>query len=280
MAEYFINADTGDDIGGDGSVGNPWETFAKANTEASNGDTVNVMAATATYAFASLTIKALIVQGASAATSVFDGGGAAAKWDLNDVGVSVVLNDLTFRNATTVADGGCFRLFGGTDNSWTFERCITTDMDIIAGGPVRKGGLIQFKNTGSGCSFTLIACAISNIVISGTHGYIVSNSDGNADNTIDITGCSIYLKESGATQVTSITKAPMTVTWKNSIVMDKVSIAIGNSTNVATYSDFHNVTGSPAGTGVITVDPLFVDPDNENFNLRPASPCIDTGVLV
>jgi hypothetical protein len=31
---------------------------------------------------------------------------------------------------------------------------------------------------------------------------------------------------------------------------------------------------------VITTDPLFVDAANSNFNLRPTSPCIDTGVII
>ena len=34
---------------------------------------------------------------------------------------------------------------------------------------------------------------------------------------------------------------------------------------------------SISGTGNITSNPLWVDPDNGNFNLQPASPCIDTG---
>ena len=31
------------------------------------------------------------------------------------------------------------------------------------------------------------------------------------------------------------------------------------------------------GEGDISEDPLFVDPGNDNFNLQPNSPCIDTG---
>ena len=40
------------------------------------------------------------------------------------------------------------------------------------------------------------------------------------------------------------------------------------------YSD---IKGSWSGEGNINDDPLFVEPDNNDFHLLPDSPCIDTG---
>ena len=54
----------------------------------------------------------------------------------------------------------------------------------------------------------------------------------------------------------------------------------GTDGTTATYTDFYQVTSAPSGIGNITSDPLFVDAANGNFNLRPASPCIDTGTLI
>jgi len=34
------------------------------------------------------------------------------------------------------------------------------------------------------------------------------------------------------------------------------------------------------GTNGINADPLFIDPDNNNYNLSPSSPCIDAGTLI
>jgi len=47
----------------------------------------------------------------------------------------------------------------------------------------------------------------------------------------------------------------------------------GGSVTV-TYSD---VEGSWPGAGNIDIDPLFVDPTNDDFHLQTGSPCIDTG---
>ena len=46
------------------------------------------------------------------------------------------------------------------------------------------------------------------------------------------------------------------------------------STPTVTYS---NVQGGYPGTGNIDADPLFVDPDNDDYHLSPGSPCIDAG---
>ena len=43
----------------------------------------------------------------------------------------------------------------------------------------------------------------------------------------------------------------------------------------ATYSCVG--TGSTAGEGNVTEDPLFLDPEEGDYNLQLGSPCIDTG---
>lgn len=51
--------------------------------------------------------------------------------------------------------------------------------------------------------------------------------------------------------------------------------SIFKSQNSHTDVDFCNVQGGFAGNGNIDADPLFVDPDDDDFRLQPDSPCID-----
>ena len=59
----------------------------------------------------------------------------------------------------------------------------------------------------------------------------------------------------------------------NSIVWGNTPAILGG-TSAGTYSD---VEGGLAGTGNLSVDPLFTDPAGGDFTLQPASPCIDAG---
>jgi hypothetical protein len=54
------------------------------------------------------------------------------------------------------------------------------------------------------------------------------------------------------------------IAWENSFYADSVS-----------YSCIYDYDGG--GIGIIEVNPLFVDPYNGDYRLRPDSPCIDTG---
>ena len=53
---------------------------------------------------------------------------------------------------------------------------------------------------------------------------------------------------------------------------DKPEEIVGSA--IITYSD---VQGGWPGEGNIDADPLFVDPDNDDYHLQPGSPCIDAG---
>jgi len=67
--------------------------------------------------------------------------------------------------------------------------------------------------------------------------------------------------------------------FTNCIFWDNVSpegqqIYDPNGTSIITYSD---IQGSWVGEGNIDADPLFEDPENDDFHLSKDSPCIDTG---
>ena len=59
--------------------------------------------------------------------------------------------------------------------------------------------------------------------------------------------------------------------WGNAVTNGHPSIG-GNGTPTVTYSD---VEAGFEGTGNIELDPLFVDPDNDDYRIAATSPCID-----
>ncbi len=61
--------------------------------------------------------------------------------------------------------------------------------------------------------------------------------------------------------------------WKNSSWLDD-EILMPLEDNSVRYC---LVDGGWSGRGVVDQDPLFVDPDNLDYHLRPDSPCVDTG---
>ena len=126
-----------------------------------------------------------------------------------------------------------------------------------------------------------ISCYYSDIFLE--YVTIINNSANND-------GGGIYLHESNATlqKVTisgntavgyggGIGRYNSDVNISNSILWydspDEINFDV-LSTLTVNYSD---IQGSWIGTGNINIDPLFVNPDNDNYNLFHTSPCIDTG---
>jgi hypothetical protein len=61
----------------------------------------------------------------------------------------------------------------------------------------------------------------------------------------------------------------------NSILWGNGNEIVGSpSLLLLAYSDIED---ADSGTGVIHVDPGFVDPQNDDFHLKPDSPCVDAG---
>ena len=85
------------------------------------------------------------------------------------------------------------------------------------------------------------------------------------DNTAD-TGAGLYLDNYSSRKISN------SIIWAN--VGAQISSNPGASSPTVSYS---NIQGGYAGTGNINQDPLFADPENGDFHLEAASPCIDTG---
>ncbi len=182
---------------------------------------------------------------------------------------------------------------GGAIYAYYFSSPTITNC-IITGNTGDAGG-------GGGIYCAMCFATITNTIITGNtaigDGGGVYTEGGNptitnsliSGNTADSVGGGVYSTWSSPT-ITNSTIAGNTAanvaggayfggestpTVTNSVVWDNGSEQFyidGSSTLVVSYS---NIQGGWVGTANIDDDPLFVDPDNDDYRLSPGSPCID-----
>jgi predicted outer membrane repeat protein len=88
-----------------------------------------------------------------------------------------------------------------------------------------------------------------------------------------ISNCTFYNNIGGYAAITvpngSNAEITNTILWN-----DNPAEIYGYGNFIINYS---NIQGGYAGTGNLNIDPIFIDPENGNFNLEWNSPCIDAG---
>jgi parallel beta-helix repeat protein len=159
---------------------------------------------------------------------------------------------------------------GGGIHCYDDSSPIIKENIIMGNSASYLGGGIRCTHSSATITKNLI---VANSVSGGTYGGggIYCNNepaptiDGNTitGNTAVAGGSGIYCNYSSPTITNSII-------WNN----EQDEIFIRESTPVVSYSD---VGGGWPGEGNINADPLFVDPENDDYHLFPESPCIDTG---
>lgn len=286
MATYYINADTGDDTTGDGSSGSPWETLAKAYSESAVDDTIIFQNSTASYDFLDATMTSRTLEGESVDGVVLDGGGSSLDpvWSIQDM----TINNISFTNiySNNAILSRIFYISGNASKPTSFTGCKFYSIYVF-GNTSLSGVLIELvgddttytftsclfydlnEKVGSSTSVLIRAYAADNITVNFYNCTFIFSSEldiffynvGNSDGPLNMTNCILY-NSSG-------------------IPVDFFQGDNGftfNTTYTCAYlmTDFRTV----SGTGNITSDPLFVDESHDNYNLRPTSPCIGTGVLL
>lgn len=312
MATIHINADTGDDTTGDGSESNPYETFNKANSVVSSSDTINVQDAIAVYTFSTETLACTTVTGETKGLrtvrgndgipgSVFDGTAATSQsWTCNiSTGVysfsNFVMQNIDPTNATEN-----HRIFSldPSITSANFSLIQFTSCKISTSASNAFAGLIAISNVNSTITVTIERCVFDDIV---TNGSSVTNLTGflslrNPTSSFIVNfNNNVIFQDSNTNVVTnliySFQSAGHTINAKNNIFRNttatSVTIFANNGGTTPTLDhDYGCIDGSytiglsGTNTNGITDDPLFIDEDNGNFDLRPSSPCIDAGTLI
>lgn len=288
MATYYINADTGSDSTGTGTALLPWKTIQYGYTHSTNGDTLILQKATAYY-----TPPGAVTWGANGLSSRY-----VSAAEFGDAYVGNVSGDYLWSLTGTY-----------TFTNIIFKNILTTTADGWQAGWIAA---VEVGANSSHSYFTFTNCKFENIVLGNTYpnyigiiggtyygyahitfnrcvfssmgNYLFSNG-GHSGNEFTFNNCTIYYTTAAAGYVMFSGIGSMVVTSKNSIFVSSTPIALKPAIVTIWTTSYSCYNGSwtslpTLGTGDITGDPLFVDPANNNFNLRPTSPCINTGTLI
>jgi parallel beta-helix repeat protein/predicted outer membrane repeat protein len=222
--------------------------------------------------------------------NVINGNGASSGGGIKCDGSSpIVINNIIIGNTSYSSGGGIWSAQNSspeiTKNNITgnYTKYYGGGIYCGTGYPTIRNNIISgntatgFEEDGQGGG---IACDWSSPLI--TNNVITGN-------TVDLMGGGIYCKSSSPT-ITNNTLSGNTAdirgggvycyssspTIKNSILWDDIpeEIYVSSGLPTVTYSD---VQGGYSGEGNINSDPLFVDPDNDNYFLQLGSPCVDVG---
>lgn len=299
MTTYHINADSGNDSTGNGSSGNPWQTLAHAYNNSTIGDTIQCQDSTAAYEWQTIvfsTGRTIIGNTTAPSSVVFDGLETHRYWMFN-TGGDTDISGIRFTRSWKLTNAHEGQIYIKGSAAVSLDNCI---FDNIKTGLslARRGGLFGGQTTtGSGpldnSSITVSNSLIKGIAYDGVSAYkalmgtqsFISWSWNLYNNVFDMsdqgTNIDNFIYEVSSTSATLMAK--------NNIFYNRIGQVI-DFVNGLTSTTFDNNgyyataaggwTDVPSGSGNVTSDPLFVDIENGNYNLRPSSPLIGAGVLV
>jgi hypothetical protein len=258
------------------SSATPWATIAKVEASATTGDSVILAAGTYTWASVGFT-KSFNFSGATSDPNLYiiDAATNSRYYQAAAGGFLNFTNILFKRNYLTSGSTNTGWFITQTGSTMIFTGCIFSDLKITGFAGAAQGG--GFALVGNGTTITLYKCRFSTIKRGSYTYWVIFRTEGTSICTLNVTNCTWKNDETTdvITGLIDVKPATTTANFKNNIWMNTGSSLVATA---STYSDFNGTwSGTTSGTGNITSDPLFVDAANNNFNLRPSSPCIDAG---
>jgi hypothetical protein len=276
MATYYISP-SGDDSTGAGTYASPWETLTHAVSNSSSGDTIQFMNGTHTAANTlNATVSNRTLEGESVAGAIVQDGSAGHQWVFTDVTVQDMTLDFrcyAANNARIDVRGTC-----------VFQRVIAEPFDSSG---VNGGAFFELQKD---ADLTIQSCVIKDVKIK--TGY-------NEWCELDGTGATVSMYNSVFIASTTANwfifrgegaGSNGTINFYNNIVKNKDTtndLQFINALTGTTVNRDYNCLWDYGGGGFdwsdtndVTSDPLFIDEDNDDFRLRPTSPCIDVGTII
>jgi len=298
MANYYISP-TGNDSTGDGTSGNPRATITGAVADSNEGDTIICMDGTYTHADNfRVDVGARNVKAENNELAIFDNenvlifqnGVSDHIWKFGDG--STIIGIKFYRIPIKKYSYGGSAIVAPNANNVTlnvtnciFEECGAGGISNVAGGVISTIGK-------QGCTLNIDSNLFLWINSASDANFVFNNISGGVLNTANFTNNTFYFKakpaEYGDFSIMAgddrATHAEFT--WTNNIFHNETTSIAWYYSAFSAYHTYNyncaygNFTNLVAGTGNITSDPLFVDSANDNFNLRPSSPCFDTATLI
>lgn len=272
----------------------PWQTIAKCNTSGTTGDTI--ICQDGTYPWVSQTFtKEFTIQADNEGLAIFDASGAARQWALSLTSHTMITDGLVFQNAIPNAFAAPIFTYGLGSGTvlWDHRNTRFLDIDVSSSITGVAGGLWgDSQGVTHAFKLYLSKCDVSGIEedvnFATTQGSLIAY-DAAAGAEIRILETTINLDGTGTAALANIidnrANSASTLTIRNSIIRCETSTIFNGgtafTTTSITYTDLYQTTSNPTlGTGCITSDPLFIDGANHNLNLKPTSPCLNTGSLI
>ena len=209
-------------------------------------------------------------------TALFFGGGM-----YNVTASSPTVTNCTFSGNIAGEGGGMFNF----NSSPSVIDCTFTDNGAFSGGGMTNDNsdptVVNCRfigNSGSSDGGGMrnadnSSPIVINCTFSGNHcSHDAGGMSNRSSSTSTIVNCTFDGNHAGQSGGAMKNQSSTAVTVTNSILWNNTPNQISGSTTVVTYSD---VQGGWSGTGNIDADPMFVDPDNEDFRLAAGSPGID-----
>ncbi|MDD5593955.1 MAG: DUF1565 domain-containing protein [Candidatus Margulisbacteria bacterium] len=288
-ATYYVDAVNGNDATGTGSQAAPWKTLTKATSSTAAGDTVNVkpgnynaalgeafpITITNSFYVATTTYQATIEESGGATNAVVLVGNASLEGftvkSTDGFDDAVVAGQFGTGSVLTIKNN----IIDGTNFAYGIECIQLNDTVNIVSNIISSGNRGIFVNA----SLTSGSISKNTIRDCTNYGIFVNQSNLTIDrNTIVRSGVGIYANTGGGETV----NAKNNIIYNAGVRTSGISQAGAGGTLTSTYNCiFGNATvydGTVADkTGDITTDPTFTNATGNNFNLLPASPCIDKG---